>query len=189
MKAAILLSIAVMISGTQCFTEAQESSQDTQARGYWVDPGTRLMWAARDNGRDVSWKKAIKYCRDLQLAGYSDWRLATLGELESVYDKDASAPGLKGTSGRGSAATWHVEGNLFLTGNQWSSSHSPASAPEQCARGSASTVAGYSDRSLRCPPSAPRSSPPYAVVAWYASLLFPTADPHNRDLCESAFET
>ena len=35
-------------------------------RGYWVDPSTSLMWAGKDNGKDVSWNKAMKYCRDLR---------------------------------------------------------------------------------------------------------------------------
>ncbi|HST13037.1 MAG TPA: DUF1566 domain-containing protein [Terriglobales bacterium] len=68
----------------------------------------------------MSWHKAIKYCRDLRLAGYSDWRLATLGELEGIYDKDANAPGRAGP-GAGRPFTFHVKGNLLLTGNQWSS--------------------------------------------------------------------
>lgn len=44
----------------------------------------------------MNWKNAVKYCGDLRLAGYSDWRLASLGELEGIYDKDANAPGLMG---------------------------------------------------------------------------------------------
>ena len=83
------------------------------------------MWAGKDNGKDVNWKNAVKYCRDLRLASYSDWRLATIGELEGIYDKDANAPGLMGPSGKGTASTWHVKGNLFLTGNQWSSTRIP----------------------------------------------------------------
>jgi hypothetical protein len=59
--------------------------------------------------------------RDLRLAGDSDWRLASLEELKGIYDKDANAPGLMGPSGKGTAATWHVKGNPFLTGNQLSS--------------------------------------------------------------------
>jgi hypothetical protein len=63
---------------------------------------------------------AVKYCRDLRLAGYSDWKLATLGELEGIYDKNANAPGRAGP-GPGRPFAFHVKGNLFLTGNQWSS--------------------------------------------------------------------
>jgi hypothetical protein len=120
--ALIFLSVAAMTSGTQSPTNDQSAKQETQARGYWTDPATGLMWAGKDNGKDVSWMKAMKYCRDLRLAGYSDWRLASLAELEGIYDKNANAPGLGGPSGKGTPATWHVKGNLFLTGNQWSSS-------------------------------------------------------------------
>jgi hypothetical protein len=61
-------------------------------RGYWIDPATGLMWAGKDNGKDVYWRKARKYCRNLRLGGYSDWRLATIEELQGIYDKNANAP-------------------------------------------------------------------------------------------------
>src|SRR5215510_3274155 len=64
----------------------------------------------------------MKYCRDLRLAGYSDWRLAALEELEGIYDKNAKAPGRAGWPDNERDFTWHVKGNLFLTGTQWSSS-------------------------------------------------------------------
>jgi hypothetical protein len=119
----ILLSVTAMIAGAQSPTNDRGPEQETQVRGYWSDPSTGLMWAGKDNGKDVSWKKAMKYCRDLRLAGYSDWKLATLAELEGIYDKSANAPGLARLGGpaKGSDCTWHVKGNLFLTGNQWSS--------------------------------------------------------------------
>jgi hypothetical protein len=117
--AVLLLSVAALKGSAQSALESR--AQETQARGFWVDPSTGLMWAGKDNGRDVTWKNAVKYCRDLRLAGDSDWRLASLEELKGIYDKDANAPGLMGPSGKGTAATWHIKGNLFLTGNQWSS--------------------------------------------------------------------
>jgi hypothetical protein len=116
---ALTHAIAV-IAGAQSSASDGGLTQETEVRGYWVDPFTGLMWAGKDNGKDVSWNKAIKYCRDLRLAGYSDSRLATVGELEGIYDKNDNAPGLMGPSGKGTAATWHVKGNLFLTGDQWS---------------------------------------------------------------------
>lgn len=98
----------------------QSSAQETQASGYWVDPSTGLMWAAKDNGQDINWKKAVKYCRDLRLAGYSDWRLASVDELQGIYDGSGfTAPHPKGwvpvLAGR-------AKGGLLLTGNhEWSS--------------------------------------------------------------------
>ena len=122
--ATLLLFVSALIASAQSTPGSQGVTQDTQSRGSWTDPSTGLMWAGKDNGKDVSWKKAMKYCRDLRLAGYSDWRLATLSELEGIYDKNANAPGLARLGGpaKGSDFTWHVKGNLFLTGNQWSSS-------------------------------------------------------------------
>src|ERR1700722_8967301 len=67
-KIVLLLSIVPMIASAQS--------------GTWTDPATGLMWAAKDNGKDVSWNKAMKYCRDLRLAGFSDWRLAAIDELQ-----------------------------------------------------------------------------------------------------------
>lgn len=118
----ILLSIVATTLNAQSSTHYQEPPQDTQAGGYWVDPATGLMWAAKDNGKDVTWKKTVKYCTDMRLAGYSDWRLANVGELAQIYDPKAEAPGLAGPPSKARAFTFHVKGHLFLTGNQWSAS-------------------------------------------------------------------
>jgi hypothetical protein len=117
----VLLFVVATLASAQTPAGDRSYAQETQARGYWIDPSTGLMWAGKDNGKDVNWKNAVKYCRALRLAGYSDWRLASLGELQGIYDKDANAPGLMGPSGKGTASTWHVKGNLFLTGDNWSS--------------------------------------------------------------------
>jgi hypothetical protein len=116
----ILLSFAAMTGSAQSSVPVQAAASETQTRGYWVDPSTGLMWAGKDNGRDVNWKGAVKYCRNLRLAGYSNWRLATLAELGAIYDRNANVPGLFGP-GKDNLFTWHVKGNLFLTGDEWSS--------------------------------------------------------------------
>jgi len=107
-----------------CLAQNQSQStkkiENTQSRDLWTDPSTGLTWAGRDNGKDVSWKGATKYCHALRLAAYSDWRLATLPELQGIFDAKAEVPGLAGPK-KGRAFTWHVKGNLFLTGDEWSS--------------------------------------------------------------------
>jgi hypothetical protein len=123
-KFAVLLLSAVAIQASgQSAQEGQGSAQETQARDHWTDPSTGLMWAGRDNGKDLSWKHAMKYCRDLRLAGYSDWRLAKMAELRPIYDGTANAPGLAGSPKKPTPFTFHVKGMLFLTGNQWSSNY------------------------------------------------------------------
>jgi len=81
----------------------------------WTDPATGLMWAKKDNGRNVSWQGATDYCGNLQLAGHANWRLATMDELQGIYDPNANVGG------------YHVKGNLLLSGWHWSSSPGNAS--------------------------------------------------------------
>ncbi len=50
-----------------------------------------LMWAARDNGQDIDWKRANRYCDELELAGYDDWRLPAIEELERLQQKMSQA--------------------------------------------------------------------------------------------------
>lgn len=112
-RALCVRSTAAAISG----------AQPSAVRAYWIDPSTGLMWAGKDNGEDLNWHGAIKYCLDLRLAGYSDWRLATLHELQGIYDKNAESPGENPRSHWHATEpmTFHVKGNLFLTGTQWTS--------------------------------------------------------------------
>jgi hypothetical protein len=117
------LFAVVMAAGAQS-ADDRGLSQETQGRGYWVDPSTGLIWAAKDNGsKEMNWHKAMKYCRDLQLAGHSDWRLASIDELEGIYDKSANAPGENPRFRWHEAEpmSFHVKGGQFLRGNQWSS--------------------------------------------------------------------
>ena len=102
--------------------ERRRLQQETRLRGYWIDTVTKLMWAAQDNGEPVTWRKATGYCKELRLAGYSNWRLATLDELASLVDKDASAPvRVDNTEIISLSLGASVRGGLTLSGNPWSS--------------------------------------------------------------------
>jgi hypothetical protein len=108
----------------QSSTEEQQVAPDTRVRGYWVDLSSGLMWAATDNfERDLRWPQAVKYCRDLRLAGYADWRLATIEELEGIYDHGARALGRGDKPGQ-KPPLFHVKGDLLLNGLEWSASRS-----------------------------------------------------------------
>jgi hypothetical protein len=43
-----------------------------------------------------------------------------MAELQSTYDGTANIPGMAGPRKNPRTVTWHVKGNLFLTGDQWS---------------------------------------------------------------------
>ena len=92
-------------------------SQDSAK--IWQDSSTGLAWTVEDNGSDVSWNQAYAYCEGLTLGGHRGWRLATLEELEGLYDrnlkKDYKA---KGPINLQSANVW--SGSKNNLGDSWS---------------------------------------------------------------------
>jgi len=62
-----------------------------RSTGIYLDPKTHLIWTARDNGRDIDWRRAHDYCVQLELAGFDDWRVPILGELEDIMDPISNA--------------------------------------------------------------------------------------------------
>jgi len=56
--------------------------------GTVTDTKSGLMWAAKDNGDPIIWADAKEYCENFEIAGYSDWRMPTLDELEALYDEN-----------------------------------------------------------------------------------------------------
>lgn len=63
--------------------------------GTISDTATGLMWAKSDNGKGVEWTEALPYAQSTTLAGYSDWRLPNVKELQSIVDY-SRAPSSKG---------------------------------------------------------------------------------------------
>ncbi|MHB8137454.1 MAG: surface-adhesin E family protein [Smithellaceae bacterium] len=53
-----------------------------------LDTKTNLIWAAKDNGRDVNWYEAENYCVNYRGGDYTNWRMPTKNELAGLYDKN-----------------------------------------------------------------------------------------------------
>jgi uncharacterized caspase-like protein len=53
--------------------------------GTVLDTRTNLMWAAKDNGRNIDWANAGIYCESYRGGGYTDWRMPTQEELAGLY--------------------------------------------------------------------------------------------------------
>ncbi len=58
--------------------------------GTITDNASGLMWMQNDNGTGVLWKDALSYAENLTYAGYSDWRLPDVKELQSIVDYSRS---------------------------------------------------------------------------------------------------
>jgi hypothetical protein len=120
-KGAALLLLVLAIAGAQA--RAQNQTPANVAFVGWTDPATGLSWTREDNGSDVNWNHAITYCTNLRLGGYSDWRLPTIDELQGIFDIDIAN---QGHWPNGNTVTWHVKGNLKLSGAHWSSNQKDA---------------------------------------------------------------
>lgn len=60
------------------------------AASEWVDLQTRLMWTMNDDGKDTKWKEANQYCEELRTGGFSDWRLPSIDELGTIFDRTST---------------------------------------------------------------------------------------------------
>ncbi len=56
--------------------------------GTVLDLTTGLVWQKMDDGTKRTWKEALAYCQNLELAGYEDWRLPNAKELPTIADME-----------------------------------------------------------------------------------------------------
>jgi hypothetical protein len=76
---------------------------------YWIDPDTHLTWTAADNGSGLSLSQALRYCRSLTLAGFRDWTLPSIDDLQGIVSTAETQNG------------YRIKGPIKLSGWQWSS--------------------------------------------------------------------
>jgi uncharacterized protein (TIGR03437 family) len=84
---------------------ARSSISVSSLRGSYTDNGdgtvtdnhTGLMWQKADSGSTLSWEDALRYSEGLSLAGYSDWRLPNVKELQSINEERLASPSLDAT--------------------------------------------------------------------------------------------
>lgn len=67
------------------------------AKQVVIDTKRYLMWQDNEAAKTVErdWQGAKAYCLNLQFAGYDDWRLPTIKELESITDLSRHHPAIK----------------------------------------------------------------------------------------------
>jgi hypothetical protein len=98
--------------------ERVQSAPPDHTGGVWTDPATGFMWTRKDNGFALRWQSAADYCRNLQLAGYSDWWLPSIDELRKIYNPNAGV-----ACGPNGNLSCQIKGRIQLTsGVVWSSS-------------------------------------------------------------------
>ena len=92
---------------TQQQQQQQQQQKQALANLTWTDLRTGLIWTRQSSPSEFDSdrpQKADEYCTGLNLAGLSDWRMATLDELRQIYDPSANVSG------------FHIMGGIRLSG-------------------------------------------------------------------------
>lgn len=92
-------------------------------QGTVIDEATGLMWSKDDSGRPLGWKESLTFAAKSRLAGFTDWRVPTAKELQSIVDYSRSPAATKSPALDPifSAAKLRVEGGKEDWGSYWSS--------------------------------------------------------------------
>jgi len=87
-----------------------------------VDRSTNLMWQDSSNVKNYTkiWRSAINYCENLDFAGYQDWRLPNINELESIVDYNKKYPSLNDIfKNFNSGGVWSSTSAFGANDNAW----------------------------------------------------------------------
>jgi hypothetical protein len=78
------------VSGKEYGTNNFQDNNDRTV----TDEATGLMWAQDDSGEAMNWEEALSYAENSEYAGYDDWRLPNVKELQSIVDYSGVFPSI-----------------------------------------------------------------------------------------------
>ncbi|MBI5593452.1 MAG: DUF1566 domain-containing protein [Deltaproteobacteria bacterium] len=89
--------------------------------GTVTDTSTGLMWQAASSFNPMTWEQALAYCEDLDLGGYTDWRLPTKKVLRSLVDFSRYDPSINTTYFPDTVSSfyWSSTTNIYFTDYAW----------------------------------------------------------------------
>ncbi len=95
--------------------------------GTITDNATGLQWAKDgngagcNNGGTLAWAAAISFCKNLNFAGHTDWRLPNVKELQSIVDYELVYPAINQTFFPNTQSDYYWSGTTYAdsTGYAW----------------------------------------------------------------------
>jgi hypothetical protein len=116
-----LFGVEIVINKTQELYPKQSFVRDS-AKEIVTNTKTGLMWQDDTSVKSVNktWSDAKSYCKNLNFAGYSDWFLPTISQLESLVDTKRYNPSIKKEfKNIISRYYWSSSSDVSLSGNAW----------------------------------------------------------------------
>ena len=90
----LLIGCCLIISSIQIESaSAEEERFEVMLNGTVKDHESGLIWAARDNGANLTWSEALAYCKNYSAGGYKDWRMPSPKELATLYGASKETKG------------------------------------------------------------------------------------------------
>ena len=85
------------------------------------DSRTELTWQREVSASVYEQPAAITHCSDLELGGFSDWRLPAVSELLTLVDPTSSAPAIDETAFPSTPSEWTWSSSAYVgaTGGAW----------------------------------------------------------------------
>jgi hypothetical protein len=124
-SSSLLMASEIVIDATQKIPEEvkYEAFVRDNAKNVVRDRARGLMWQDDASVKSVhkNWKEANGYCKNLNFAGYKDWHLPSISELETLIDTTKAYPaivsGFQNTVSDGYwSSTAHVSGSDYAWG-------------------------------------------------------------------------
>jgi hypothetical protein len=95
----------------------------------WTDSTTGLKWTRSDNNADLDFDQAVDYCKNLNLGGFSNWRLPEIEELKGISDPSLNVPvnrpDLVALNIPGVPGFAHIKGHISVSGLEISNTGKP----------------------------------------------------------------
>lgn len=91
MKRSVIALTATCLLLVSAYSGAQEGRFVVQEEGTITETTAGVMWQ-RGEPEKMGWKEATAYCAALELAGFTDWRLAQRKELFGLVTKEKKKP-------------------------------------------------------------------------------------------------